>query len=153
MWDRLKKLLQPGAKQGEVGWFPEAVYNDGTPIALVAATLNYGTAEAGANHNVAIPARPFMDGAIQNNKDKWARIYKDRKESGASAEAALEEVCIAAREDIQESIETGNWEKLAKSTIEARARRHRGDKSGNLSQPLIDTGEMINSVNYKISGA
>lgn len=80
---QVKRAAGPGAKQLEelikglgdreskVGWFNSAKYEDGTPVAYVAAINEFGSPER------SIPARSFMRTSIVKYRDLWAQIAKD----------------------------------------------------------------------------
>lgn len=106
----LKKGLEISGMKTSVGWFPGAKYQDGTPVAYVAAIQEHGTVfthpggtkyiigengkaifvknnyqgkVAGVTkpHQVTIPPRPFMRTTIAEKKGDWAKLTK----SGAKA--------------------------------------------------------------------
>ena len=50
----------------KVGWFEGAKYEDGTPVAYVAAIQEYGF--------VNIPPRSFMRTTVQEKKEAWKKL-------------------------------------------------------------------------------
>lgn len=111
---------------------------DGTPIALVAATLNYGS------DKMNIPERPFLTDAVTKNKSKYAKLNKMnllRVLSGKiKLRQCLEMLGVVAVGDVQSEIRNGSFTPLAPETI----------KRKGSSKPLIDTGNMMQSVTYVV---
>ncbi len=54
----------------QVGWFESARYDEGTPVAAVAAIQEFGSPSNG------IPPRPFMRPTIADNKDDWRDVLE-----------------------------------------------------------------------------
>lgn len=104
--------------------------------AKIAAYNEYGTST--------IPARPFLTTALAENRGE---ITKKTREVfvGAIKGGDLNSLSEGLGEDLAEmvknSIQNGGWAPNAPSTIA---------KKGS-SQPLIDTGEMMESVSYRIT--
>lgn len=69
----LRKLIEASRKQGKVGWFETAKYEDGTPVAYVAAIQENGSPAQG------IPPRPFLRTTIAARQAAW----RDLIHSGA----------------------------------------------------------------------
>ena len=67
-------------------------------------------------------------------------MVNDALAAGSSVEAALNRIGVVAKGIIQEEIRDGSFAPNAPSTI-----RQKGS-----AQPLIDTGQMRQSVNYAI---
>ena len=109
----LEEALKISGMKTSVGWFPGAKYQDGTPVAYVAAIQEYGTVfthpggtkyiigeggkavfvkndyqgkVAGVTkpHQIVIPPRSFMRTTITEKKSEWAKLAK----SGAKAMVA-----------------------------------------------------------------
>ena len=68
------------------------------------------------------------------------QMVNDALAAGSSVEAALNRIGVVAKGIIQEEIRDGSFAPNAPSTI-----RQKGS-----AQPLIDTGQMRQSVNYAI---
>lgn len=112
----------------------------GEGIATYAAANEYGTDT--------IPARPFMRTAADENTDKWLQrterqIAKCTRPNGPSPAKALVSVGNIMRNDIVNSIKSGDWEPNAAATIERKGS----------SKPLVDTGAMQRAITVKIEGA
>lgn len=93
-------------------------------------------------HTIIIPARPFFRAAIDTNRDK-VRDFQDRLSMDVMVGAlkpkqALESLGLFMEDKIKKSLTTGAWAPNAKSTR---------DRKGS-SRPLIDTGQMRNSVTF-----
>ena len=57
-------------KVGKVGFFEGAKYDDGTPVAYVAAIQEFGVPEKN------IPSRSFMRSTISEQRETWAKIAR-----------------------------------------------------------------------------
>lgn len=128
--DKLQDLLV------KVGFQEGQKYPDGTSLTDVAAWNEFGT--------VNMPSRPFMRNSVDENEEKIVEfmqsqvvdIIKNRK----TAEQALKEIGVFQKGLVQETITNGNFEPNSPATIRKKGSSH----------PLIDTGEMRNSVNFVI---
>lgn len=116
----------------EVGFFETAKYENGEYVASVAKTQEYG--------NLKIPARPFFRTAIQKNQGKWLNVFKNQDLVNQDLELSLNQVGEIARGDIISSIMQTNTPPNAEATIKAKGS----------SKPLIDTGFMRSSVNFRV---
>lgn len=73
------------AKEVRVGFLENAIYPDGTPVAMVAAINNYGAPAAG------IPPRPFFSNMIADKSPQWSdRFGKIMKATDFDAHQSLE---------------------------------------------------------------
>ncbi|MGL4898009.1 MAG: HK97-gp10 family putative phage morphogenesis protein [Cetobacterium sp.] len=106
-----------------IGFNPNSIYPNGTPVELVALFLEFGTKN--------MPPRPFMRNTIRKNKKKWSNLLRNSKNFDIVGKQIIN--------DIKTSIINGNFEPLKPSTIK---------KKGN-SYPLIDTGTLYDSLIYK----
>ena len=105
-----------------------------------------GTGETSSDFGADIPPRPFMRPAFRTSKKVMkAFIYLKTKEGLRNGKIDLEKIftdsSIWLVGDIRSKIQKLRSPKLAPYTIEKR--RKRGNKS---RKPLIDTGQMINSI-------
>jgi hypothetical protein len=98
-----------------------------------------------------IPERPALRNAVRNNRDEYQAMMKAEartillgaikgQDAARAKRRALQRLGIKAQGDIQSEITSLQTPPNAASTI-----RQKGS-----SNPLIDTGEMRNSVTYKI---
>lgn len=134
---RLKKIGK-GAKKAKLtaGFYKDAKYEDGTPVAQVAAANNFGTLDSDGF----IPPRPFFTDAINKNKDKWAEDYgKALKKTDYDVERSAKLVGEEMRADIVDSINDWTEPPNAPSTVEQKGR----------NAPLKDTYHMMRSVAYQ----
>ena len=168
-----QKLKNLGNASAKVGWFDSSKYDDGTPVAYVAAIQELGHGP--------IPPRPFMRPAQTKNQARWREIAaigakKVLDGSYTDGRQAMDALAYAAQGDVQKAI-TAVWEpKLSPVTLWARyyrkfkgqkitgsfigalhARIHGGDLTGQLppltesgSKPLIDTGKLQATLTYVV---
>lgn len=139
--DRVRAYLRSIAVQLDrprtlrVGFLEGATYPDGTPVAMVAAIHNYGAPRAG------IPPRPFFGNLVRNHEDEWpAGFATQLRETNLDFEAALRRAGEAIAGQLRQEI-VDLWEPpLAESTIARKG----------FAKPLVDTGHMLNSVDYEV---
>lgn len=108
---------------------------NGADICDVAAWNELGTEHA--------PSRPFMRDSVDKHLSAIDHMFMSQKDallSGATAKDILNTVGLFQKDLMQTEIEQGDFVANAPETI----RRKGSDK------PLIDTGQMKNSVNYQI---
>jgi len=144
---RFMKELQELAKlEAQIGFHREddikgAKREDGTivdtktNICDIAAWNEFGTTH--------IPSRPFLKQSVDNNIDEINQMLAEKKQeimSGGSAKQVLQDIGLFQKDLIQMEITEGSFEPNAESTVK---------KKGS-DKPLIDTGRMLQSVNYKI---
>lgn len=141
--------------------------NDGTGVsnALIGYVLETGSPE----HN--IPARPFLVPGVNSVKNTAVDILK---KAGAQALngrenefiKGLHKVGLMAVGAVKDKMDAGPFAPLSDATLKARIRRGGGSKIGaeeelrnrlnggspgtSLAQPLIDTGNLQNSIVYVI---
>ena len=155
----LAKKLQT-AKQVSVG-FPEgSTYPDGTSMALVAATQNYGAPSRG------IPPRPFFSNAVNQKRKDWGAVLAVQiRVQEFDARKALEATGVQMAGDIAQSLVDTNAPALSPVTLLLRERfpdrvgMTFGDVqaarkdiasgtvpsvSGTGAKPLVWTGKLLN---------
>ena len=96
-----------------------------------------------------IPARPFLQPGVEAALPKVEALLKRHAANaldGAAIDAGLEAAGLAAQASVKNYIRAGeHFAPLSPRTIEARKRRgFQGEK------PLIETGQLINSITYVI---
>lgn len=132
----LKKLARnvANAKQLGVGFLEGSTYPlTSTPTAMVAAIQEWGSQH--------IPSRPFFRNMISNNSYRWGpNVATALRINNYDATQALTLMGMEIKEELQDSIRSGNFAPLAQSTI---------DRKG-FDTPLIDTSHMINSVDFRV---
>ena len=114
---------------------------NGTDITDIAMWNEFGTeGKYGGEH---IPSRPFMRDSVDKHIPAIEHMLKAQEGAllnGASARKVLETVGVFQKDLMQTEIEQGDFVANAEATI----KRKGSDK------PLIDTGQMKNSVNFWI---
>ncbi|WP_237386222.1 hypothetical protein [Xenorhabdus sp. Sc-CR9] len=133
-------------KQLKVGFFENAKYPDGTPIAYVAAIQELGYPEGG------IPPRPFMRPAMSENQAKYGNLLSRAAQAAIKGDISvsdgLVQVGSVAAGDIKRAIQAVATPPLKDSTVAARAGRHSKGKATN--KPLVDTGQMLQAVTFAV---
>lgn len=161
----------------KVGFLEGATYPDGTPVAQIAAVQEFGgeidvparaqdlqfrqgkNGEVGnrfvkkkdANfvqtvtipaHKIVIPPRPFFRKMIWTQSKGWgALVSVSLKEKNYDLEAAMAATGEIIRGQLQNSIRQLTTPPLKQSTIRAKGSE----------KPLIETGHMLNSVDYEVT--
>ncbi len=134
---RLAELAKSVTKSAtlSVGFLEGATYPDGTSVPLVAAVQEFG---APARN---IPPRPFFRLMIAEKAESWPDAVAALLETNDyDATQTLMQTGEGIKGQLQQSIKDTNSPPLAPATIA---------KKG-FSKPLIDTGVMINSIDYKV---
>ena len=126
-------------KQLKVGFIDGATYPDGTPVAMVAATNEYGNP---ANNQ---PPRPFFRNAIAEHESKWLDAISRGLQKGVPIDDVLAVVGEMAVGDVVQSIATLMDPPLSPATIASR--KSKGNAS---TKPLVDTKVMIRDVHYEV---
>lgn len=151
--DKLNKKLKElaGMKANlKIGFFQNAKYPDGTPVAYVAYLNEMGI------HN---PRRPFLKRTVRKNLKKWVKGIKSSVKFGGfsrnSVLNAYRKAGIVAVGDVKKTIRS--WEPGGNSpkTVAMKRRRGRSGKNTKAINPetvLIDSGLMISSVSYEVEG-
>ena len=133
-------LREMAAKVGNpatvrIGFLENAKYPDGTSVAMVAAVNEYGRPSKGQ------PPRPFFRHMIADKQGEWPdAIANLLKANNLDAKKTLELTGAAIAGQLRQSITDLVSPPLAQSTI---------DRKGH-SKPLIDTGHMLQSVDFEV---
>ena len=131
-----RKVGNPATLQ--VGWLANAVYPDGTRVAMVAAIHEFGAPKA---H---IPMRSFFRPMIASKSPHWGlALAKNLKANDYDAAKALELMGEGIKGQLQQAIVDFVGVPLKASTIAAKG----------FDKQLIDTGHMKDSVDYKVEVA
>lgn len=151
--DKLNKKLRELSvirAQCKIGFFQESRYPDGTSVAYVAMLNELGI------HN---PRRPFLKRTARHNIRKWMNgIANNIKRGGMSKKNvinAYRKAGVVAVGDVKKTIKSWEPGGNAPATVEAKKRRGRTGRNLVAINPqtvLIDTGQMISSVAYKVEG-
>ena len=145
--ERLRATLKDvGSKQIRVGFFPEAEYPDGTPVAYVAAIHEFGYPQGN------IPARPFMRPTAEQKKSEWGRqiagAIRGAIDGKVDITQAFDALGASSAGDIARTISRVTAPPLKKTTLAARQARKK--TPGVSKKPLVDTGQMIQSVSHVV---
>lgn len=138
--DAIMKKLEAIAKSiggGEVsiGFMNGATYPDGTPVAAVAFWNEFGKPEIGQ------PPRPFFRNMIAENSDQWpADMAKAAKATEYDGQKTLSLMGEKIKGQLQKSINDFTTPAIKESTAHAKG----------FPKPLIDTGDMLRSVDYEV---
>lgn len=128
----VKALGDLDGLEARTGWFETAKDARGVPVATKAVAHEFGTAR--------IPARPFMRPTVAEKKRPWldqlARGSKAILRGEATPRGVLEGVALRAAGDVAKAIQGVSAPPLSPKTI-----RRKG-----FEKPLVDTGQMIQSV-------
>ena len=118
----------------QAGFFPDARYQTGEPVASVAVKNEFGYGN--------VPARPFMREATHRMRKPLRRALGSQLNARTLSltQRDAEVVGLVMEDEIRTSIDTGNWAPNSPQTIA----RKGSDK------PLIDTGFMRMSVASKV---
>lgn len=140
-----KRLAELQSKQAAVGWFSTAKYPDSNvPVAYAAVIAEFGNPENGQ------PPRSFVR-ATQTEKQKgWsvliAKGSKSVMDGKHTATNMYDLVGLQIAGDIRKTLATAEFEKLADSTVAARARKRGLSVEEVNKDPLHDTGYMQTSL-------
>ena len=145
--DKLRKIAALDDLELKVGFFENARYPDGTPVAYVGYLNEYG------GHN---PPRPFMKRTAQRRIKAWSKgiAANFNRADKSSLKIAYNKAGQVAVGDVKRTIKDWPPGGNAPSTVRAKARRARSGKNLmpiNPATVLIDTGKMISSVAYEVA--
>ena len=139
--DKFAKAMQglsdklTNAEAVNVGFLEGATYPDGTLVALVASVHEWGAPKRN------IPPRPFFRVMIAQKGPEWpAAVAALLKQNDYDAKTTLEQTGAAIKGQLQDSIKNVVGPPLKPSTVA---------KKG-FATLLIDTGHMLNSVDYSV---
>ena len=125
------------------GIFPEAGKHDDSneSIAQIAAWNEYGTPK--------IPERPAFRASFFNNRKKYLKaliaISKRAFKTQKLKQSAFEALGKEAKNDIERSIVSGSW---IANAISTQSKKGKGKQL--INDPLINTGQTLSKVNYKV---
>ncbi|PND34535.1 hypothetical protein C1I89_10135 [Achromobacter pulmonis] len=128
-----KKLGDGGSLR--VGFLEGATYPDGTPVALVAAVNEFGRPDRNQ------PPRPFFRSMIAEKQKGWPRaLGAVAKNNDYDIDKALGQMGEGIKGQLQESIRELDSPALSPVTVARKG----------FEKPLVDTGHMMNSVDYEV---
>lgn len=126
---------QLGTGSVSVGFLEGAVYPDGTPVAAVAFWNEFGAPSKGQ------PPRPFFRQMIEAESSTWPDKLAALLAGGHDVEDSLALLGEDIEGALKQSIMSLSSPPLAQSTIDAKG----------FEKPLIDTGQMKDSVGYEVT--
>jgi hypothetical protein len=108
-----------------------------------------------------IPPRPWLVPGLDESKTQWSRYLEDAGKAALEGKTdkvdeALNKAGMYAVSSVQLRIRRGIPPPLAASTVAARRRRSTGSTyrrqatAANLTTPLYDTGNLLNSISYVV---
>ena len=113
-------------------------YEDGTPVAYVAAIHEYGAPKVG------IPPRPFLRTTLDQKRKEWTDQMRDGVAAvmhrAVSVEQALEMIGMGAAGDVKKTISTVSSPPLKQATIARKGH----------AKPLVETGLLLQSITSKV---
>ena len=86
------------------------------------------------------PLRPPLIANAQRYSDLLALGLKNALANGTDPKLVYEKIGIVATNDVKDYFITGNFKALSEKTIKAKGS----------SKPLVDTGELRNSISYEV---
>jgi|SRR5580700_132911 hypothetical protein len=148
-----------------VGFLESATYPNGTPVAMVAAIQDFGTGK--------IPPRPFFRNMIAKHKKEWEpALALGIKRNGYDIKKTLMQLGEGIAGQLRQSIVDTNAPALSPITVMLRgmkshdqslvvtgktvgiaAQRVRDSKTnyGASTKVLVDSGHLLNSVDYEVT--
>lgn len=151
-----------------VGYLEGATYPDGTSVAFVAAVQEFGAPKVG------IPPRPSFRSMIAAKSPTWpGALGQLLVATDYDADQSLSQMGAGIKGQLQESIVNTNSPALSPVTLmlrkmkskdqslvvnatvvaEARRRVAAGESTSGVStKPLVESGHMMNSVDWEITG-
>lgn len=123
------------ASKVRVGFLENATYPDGTQVAMVAAIQDFGAPAVG------IPPRPFFRNMVAEKSPEWPDAISGLlKAHNFDSRVVLTLMGEAIAGQLRQSIVDTNDPPLAATTISRKGH----------SKPLVDTGQMLQSVDYEV---
>jgi hypothetical protein len=131
---------------------------DGQDVSDLARTLSFGSAN--------IPARPFLEEGINSVQPELKAAIEEHYRNIVNAKdwetqskrdpKGLKKIAVIAVGGVKKLVLSDHYKSTvpnAESTIYQKSKKNKkGEITGLSDKPLIDTGQMINSVTYVING-
>ncbi len=140
--EKLRAKLQEladkiGSNSVSVGFLEGATYPTGQSVAEVAAHNNYGTTKS--------PARPFFSNMVALKSPTWGdSLGKLIKVEGYDIATVMAQMGDGIKGQLQQAIVDFNDPPDSDATLARKQSKHGKDAT------LIETGHMLNSVDYKV---
>lgn len=144
--DQLRRAIDDiQRKRVNVGWFETQRYEDGTPVAYVATIQEFG--------HGSIPPRPFMRPTIAEQRAAWRDTLARGSKRVLNGQMEIQQMLLAfglsAAGDVAQTIKAVTAPPLAPATLKARQSKKK--TPGVSNKPLVDTGQMLQSVTAQVS--
>lgn len=137
--DKIAKNLGT-AKAVEAGYLGGTTEN-GASLPMIAAIQEYGTTQAGKNHSVTIPARPFMRTTAAEKQNVWcANLAQSLKNNDCNAQKSLAEVGEIMIGDIEMAVRDWADPPNAPATV----------KKKGFNKPLVDKGDLLKKADFNV---
>lgn len=122
-----------------VGFYDSATYpRGGINVPTVAAIQEFGAPAAG------IPPRPFFRNMVAKHQSEWpGQVAEQLKLTDNDTELTLRRVGEVIAGELRQSIVDTNEPPLAPATVARKG----------FAKPLVDTGQLLNSIDYEVDGA
>lgn len=165
----IQRIKELGEKKLTIGVFESAKYEDGTPVAGVAAVQELGSAKMG------IPPRPFFRTTAEEKKEEWKDLFRRAAEAvldgKLSGEDALDRIGLQVAGQVKTKITQIQEPALSPVTLHLRKLKQQGeeitgsivgaakkkaasgenlDTSGVSTKPLVDDGILLASITHKV---
>jgi hypothetical protein len=134
---KLRQIAESVSKPGtlRVGFLQNATYPDGKQVAMIAAIQDFGAPGVG------IPPRPFFRNMIAAKQSEWPNAIGNLlKTNNYDAPRALSVAGAGVAGQLRQSIIETNSPPLSPTTIARKGH----------AKPLVDTGHMLNSVDFEV---
>lgn len=166
---RLEALIEQSKTLSlRVGFFDTSKYQDGTPVAQVAAEQEFGVPKNG------VPPRPFMRPTVTANKAKWSGLFARGSRAAIvgtiDLRSVFEQIGGVAAGDIAQTISKITSPPLRPATLQLRKWKNSGlqitgalvkqakflaakglaDTDGVSKKPLVDTGILFNAITHEV---
>lgn len=132
---RLSELAARIGRTGtvRVGFLEGATYEDGTPVAMVAALLNFGISNG--------KAWPFFTRMIEEKSPAWGKTLADLLVANDyDVEKCLALMGTGIAGQLRQAIVDMNEPALDPRTVARKG----------FDKPLVDTGHMLNSIDFEV---
>ena len=138
MTEQAKAAHARGIRKAQVGFFSGPTYPDGKRVVQIAFYQNYGT----PNARFPVPARPFMNNAIDDVRPQWVAMLRAglNPRTMAVQRGLAVRLCELVKNQIQLEITTFRDPPNTAFTIA---------KKGS-NNPLVDKRKMLQSVDYQV---
>ena len=169
MVELMKRIQELDASKLQVGVFESAKYEDGTPVAGVAAVQELGSPKMG------IPPRPFFRTTAEEKKGEWAELFERAAraiiDGTVTPDDALDRIGLQVAGQVKTTITNIQEPALSPVTLHLRKLKQQGeeitgavvydairrnaageklDVSGVSTKPLVDDGILLNSITHRV---